>query len=76
LPAALSCAAVIVMAAVRVTCMNVPWLGVVKRYGFPTFRSPVPLKLAKSSFYDQSHFTRMFKRQFGCTPLAYRTDAR
>jgi AraC family transcriptional regulator len=29
----------------------------------------------QAGFYDQSHFTRAFKSQFGCTPLAYRTAA-
>ena len=30
----------------------------------------------QSGFYDQSHFTRAFKHQFGLTPLAYRRAAR
>jgi AraC family transcriptional regulator len=30
----------------------------------------------EAGFFDQSHFTRAFKQHFGCTPLAYRRDAR
>jgi AraC family transcriptional regulator len=30
----------------------------------------------RAGFYDQSHFTRTFKRQLGLTPLAYRKAAR
>jgi AraC family transcriptional regulator len=29
----------------------------------------------EAGFFDQSHFTRAFKRHFGMTPLAYRQDA-
>ena len=36
---------------------------------------PIPQIALQAGFYDQSHFTRVFKRQFGCTPLAYRSDA-
>lgn len=30
----------------------------------------------QAGFYDQSHFTRTFKRQYGSTPLAYRHAAK
>jgi AraC family transcriptional regulator len=30
----------------------------------------------QAGFFDQSHFTRVFKRQYGLTPLAYRLAAR
>jgi AraC family transcriptional regulator len=36
---------------------------------------PITQIALQAGFYDQSHFTRVFKRQFGCTPLAYRSDA-
>ena len=36
----------------------------------------IPQIALQAGFYDQSHFTRTFKCQFGCTPLAYRTAAR
>ena len=36
---------------------------------------PIAQIALQAGFYDQSHFTRLFKRQFGCTPLAYRADA-
>ena len=39
-------------------------------------QDPITRIALQAGFYDQSHFTRVFKRQFGCTPLAYRTDAR
>jgi AraC family transcriptional regulator len=35
----------------------------------------IPQIALQAGFYDQSHFTRTFKCQFGCTPLAYRTAA-
>ncbi len=31
---------------------------------------------AQTGFYDQSHFTRVFKLRFGLTPAAYRRAAR
>ena len=30
----------------------------------------------EAGFFDQSHFTRMFRRHFGFTPHAYRCAAR
>jgi len=30
----------------------------------------------QAGFFDQSHFTRTFKRQLGLTPLAYRKATR
>lgn len=38
-------------------------------------QDPITQIALQAGFYDQSHFARLFKRQFGCTPLAYRTDA-